>query len=112
MMILYVCHEKAVTKLLDSKTRRRENIMTKEQTEKLYKNIGEFIAELRRIRKLTRKEVAGKAGISEKFLYEIESGKKGFTVASLYSISGALQVDVEDVLTCNRAVYTEYNKEE
>ena len=59
--------------------------------------IGERIRELREVQNYTREVFAEKAGISSKFLYEIETGKKGFfrirynhtfhTAALIYSVS-------------------------
>ena len=42
------------------------------------KHARERIRELRESKKYTRQVLAEKANISEKFLYEIETGKSGF----------------------------------
>lgn len=73
--------------------------MHKEQTTKLYREIGERIYTLRNRRGYTRDELAERTGISVKFLYEIENGKKGFSVAVLYYLSNVLQVDMGYLVT-------------
>lgn len=46
-------------------------------------------------RKWTREMVASKAGITEKFLYEIEKGKKGMSALTLCMIAHALDVSID-----------------
>lgn len=70
----------------------------KEQVENIYKRAGYRILEMRNMRGYTRETLAELAGISEKFLYEIETGKKGFSAANLYYLSKALEVDVSYIL--------------
>lgn len=65
----------------------------------LYKEVGERIMMARTMRGYTRECLAEFAGISPKFLYEIESGKKGFTVRVLYDLCMALDVDSDYILT-------------
>lgn len=65
----------------------------------LYKEVGERIMVTRTMRKYTRECLAELAGISSKFLYEIECGKKGFTVRVLYELCKALDVDSDYILT-------------
>ena len=62
--------------------------------------IGKRIRELRKQQNSTREGLAEKAGISAKFLYEIETGKKGFSI---------------DILGCDYIVFGEkktYEKKE
>ncbi len=47
---------------------------------------------------LTREELAERAGISEKFLYEIELGKKGFSVTTLKKLTEALGVSSDYII--------------
>lgn len=77
--------------------------------EELYKKSGERIHSVRNIRGYTREELAELAGISPKFLYEVENGKKGFSGAVLYHICRALEVDCDYILTGEAA--KEYDKE-
>lgn len=65
----------------------------------IYKESGERILLVRVMRGYTREELAEKASISPKFLYEIETGKKGFSAIVLYNICKALKVDCDYILT-------------
>lgn len=66
-----------------------------------YKDIGFRIRSLREANNYTRDALAEKVDISAKFLYEIEMGKKGFTVEILYKISKVLSVSSDYLLTGN-----------
>lgn len=61
--------------------------------------IGTRIRELRESSKLTREELADKAEISTKFLYEIETGKKGLSAETLLKIADALSCSCDYILT-------------
>lgn len=65
----------------------------------VYKEAGERIFLLRVMRGYTRESLAEKAQISPKFLYEIETGRKGFSAVVLYHLSEALQVDCDYIMT-------------
>ena len=65
----------------------------------LYKDVGERIMCTRAMRGYTRDSLAELAQITPKFLYEIENGKKGFSVWVLYNLSKALNVDCDYILT-------------
>ena len=56
---------------------------------------GERIMILRGERGYTREQLAELADISEKFLYEIEMGKKGFSATTLMNICDALEVSLD-----------------
>lgn len=56
---------------------------------------GQRIRELREIQNYTRESLAEKVDISVKFLYEIETGKKGFSAETLCRISKALSVSCD-----------------
>lgn len=60
--------------------------------------VGERIRELREIQNYTREGLAEKVDISAKFLYEIESGKKGFSAEVLCRISQALSVSCDYIM--------------
>lgn len=60
--------------------------------------IGARIKNLRKINHYTREELAEMAGISPKFLYEIESGRKGFSAETLLKISRALSVSCDYIM--------------
>lgn len=61
--------------------------------------VGERIMVLRNDRGYTREQLAELADISEKFLYEIETGKKGFSATTLLRISKALEVSLDYIMT-------------
>lgn len=65
----------------------------------LNKRIGERVYLARVMRGYTRECLAESANISPKFLYEIETGKKGFSVSVLYRLCMALEVDCNAILT-------------
>lgn len=62
------------------------------------KKIGERIRELREIQNFTREGFSEKVGISAKFLYEIEVGKKGFSADTLCRIAKALSVSCDYIM--------------
>lgn len=64
-----------------------------------YKEAGKRILKVRNMRNMTRDELAEKAGISPKFLYEIETGRKGFSASTLYDICTALGIRSDYLLT-------------
>ena len=59
---------------------------------------GERIRELREIQTYTREAFAEKIDISPKFLYEIETGKKGFSADVLGRISKALSISCDYIM--------------
>ncbi|MCM1236396.1 MAG: helix-turn-helix domain-containing protein [Ruminococcus flavefaciens] len=59
---------------------------------------GERIKLLRIERGYNRKQLAERAGISEKFLYEIEMKKKGFSAKTLSKLSEALEVSLDYIM--------------
>lgn len=60
--------------------------------------VGERIRELREVQNYTREAFAEKVDISAKFLYEIETGKKGFSADTLSRISVALSVSCDYIM--------------
>lgn len=60
--------------------------------------VGERIRELREIQCYTREALAEKVEISPKFLYEIETGKKGFSADVLCRLSRALSVSCDYIM--------------
>lgn len=65
----------------------------------IYSKAGLRIRELRESKNMTREEFSELVGISPKFLYEIETGQKGFSADTLYRIANALLVSTEYILT-------------
>ncbi len=68
-------------------------------TDGVYVKMGERIAMTRVQQGLSREELAERANISPRFLYEIETGKKGFSVKVLYDMCNALGVTSEYLMT-------------
>ncbi len=60
--------------------------------------IGIRIRRLREAQHETREGLAEKADISAKFLYEIETGKKGFSAEILCRLSQALSVSCDYIM--------------
>lgn len=60
--------------------------------------LGEKIANLRKNQNMTREQVAQKAGLSVKFIYEVEKGRKGLSVDSLLKIKSALSCSYDQIL--------------
>lgn len=65
---------------------------------KFYEDAGLRIRRFREKRRYSREELAGYAEISPKFLYEIETGRRGFSADTLFRISKALSVSSECIL--------------
>lgn len=63
------------------------------------KSVGQRILLLRVNRGYSRETLAEFAGISAKFLYEIETNKKGFSAYTLQRIAGALEVSLDYIMT-------------
>lgn len=61
--------------------------------------MGYRIYNLRVVRGYSRERLSGLADISVKFLYEIETGKKSFSVNTLIKLSGALDISSDYILT-------------
>lgn len=59
---------------------------------------GERILQLRTGKHYTREQLAYMAKISEKFLYEIENNKKGFSAVTLLNLSKALDVSMDYIM--------------
>lgn len=59
---------------------------------------GQRIRELREMHKYTREALAEKVRISDKFLYEIETGRKGFSAEVLCRLSDALSVSCDYIM--------------
>jgi len=69
------------------------------QMMKIYKEAGERVYLVRMMRGYTRENLAELAEISPKFLYEIETGKKGFSSLVLLRLSQSLKVDCDYIMT-------------
>ena len=68
---------------------------------KIYVTSSKMIKELRVGRGYSVSELAEAADISTKFLYNIETGKAGFSAKVLFDIANALNVSCDFILTGN-----------
>ena len=68
---------------------------------KIYITSSKMIKELRVRRGYSVSELAEAADISTKFLYNIETGKAGFSAKVLFDIASALNVSCDFILTGN-----------
>lgn len=66
-----------------------------------YSEIGFRIMQLRNQQNISRERLADMADISQKFLYEIEFGKKGFSVKVLQRIADSLKTSCEYIIRGN-----------
>ena len=71
--------------------------------EKIHEEVGKRHWETREQHGYTRESLAEKIGITPKYLYEIEMGKRAFSVVILYHLSEALGVDCEYLVTGRKA---------
>lgn len=60
--------------------------------------IGSRIRSIRESQKLSREKLAEQANISTQFLADIETGKKGMTVATLQKLCSALHVTSDSII--------------
>ena len=78
--------------------------------------IGKRVLEMRRERNMTREELAHRAKVCNKFLYEVENGKKGISAECLWKISDALSANYHYLLTGEgkrmRSKYDELTEEQ
>ena len=65
-------------------------------------DIGLRIRALREANGYTREAFATRINISTKFLYEVESGKQGFSAETLYQISRALSTSSDYIMSGNK----------
>lgn len=68
---------------------------------KVYYDAGNRIRYLREKQHYTREQLAEMADISPKFLYEIESGQKGFSADTLVRLSETLDTNADYILLEN-----------
>ena len=59
--------------------------------------LGARLKEWRRVRRLTQEQLAERAGLSYKFIGEIERGRGNPTIDTLFKLSQALELDVADL---------------
>jgi transcriptional regulator with XRE-family HTH domain len=62
-----------------------------------FKNIGDRIFEIRKLQGVSRKKLAGKAGLSIKTLDLIEWYGNDCHISTLFKISEALKIDIKEL---------------
>jgi transcriptional regulator with XRE-family HTH domain len=62
-------------------------------------DVGERLRAIRHLRRLTLRDVADRAGVSESFVSQVERGKASASVASLQRLAGALGIAVSDLFS-------------
>ena len=60
--------------------------------------IGRRIRETREMLKITRENLSGMTGISDKFIYDIEVGKKSMKIKTLFKLAIALEISLDLML--------------
>lgn len=76
--------------------------MQKQMDKKQFNQItGKYIQKTRTQKRFTREQLAEYAGISSKYLYEIEMGNKGCSGYILYYLAKALKVDIQNLFPTN-----------
>jgi len=76
------------------------------------KQLGEKIRQWRKLRELTQEQLGEKAGISYKFIGEVERGTVNPSLDSLIGISQALDVNVKELFPRENDLVTEFSHEE
>lgn len=66
-----------------------------------YWDVGNRIRAFRQEKRYTVEELSEKAGISTKYMYQIESGKVSFSTEILYKIASSLGVPADAILVEN-----------
>ena len=64
----------------------------------LLASVGAAVRGLRQERELTRRELAAKSGVSERFLAELESGQGNISVSRLQDVASALDITAGELL--------------
>ncbi len=75
--------------------------MEEMSTKTVYEPMGERIWDARIDKHYSRQQLADLADISDRFLYDIETGQKGFTIDVLFKLCRALDVTSAWVLYGN-----------
>jgi len=81
-------------------------------SDNIRKKIGETIRHLRKSQGFTQEQLGEKAGISYKFIGEVERGSINPSLDSLIGISQALNVNVKELFPGENDLVTEFSHEE
>lgn len=83
----------------------KHNASDKEKRAEFQKRIGKRVKSLRERKKLTQEELAAKADINDKYLYDIESGNKCMSSWVLSKVAEALKQDTDQILSDSSETY-------
>ncbi|MFZ2632078.1 MAG: helix-turn-helix transcriptional regulator [Desulfosalsimonadaceae bacterium] len=78
--------------------------------DELLKKIGINIRELRKAQNFTQEQLAEKAGLSYKYLGEIERGEKNSGILNLFRIAHGLSLSLRDIVNIENKTKTEEEK--
>lgn len=68
------------------------------ESKKFYWDVGNRIRDFRQRKRYTVEELSEMAGISTKYMYQIENGKASFSAEILYKIANSLEVSSDAIL--------------
>lgn len=80
--------------------------------DKIQKGLGKRIRALRRIKNLTQEDLGEKAGLSYKFVGEIERGEVNPSLDSLVKIATALGVKVGDLFPREVDIFPQFSPQD
>ena len=66
---------------------------------KVYGEAGTRILEMRKIKGISREKLAKESNLTPRFIYEIETGRKGFSAITLLRICNALGTNCHYIMT-------------
>ena len=75
------------------------------------REIGKRIRQIREEKEMTRDQLAARAEITSKFLYELESGKKGLSANTLLKLANALSCSCDYILSGVKSGEGKYGNE-
>ena len=61
-------------------------------------NVGKNLRKARLAKEMSLLDLAKKAGVTKSFISMLESGKRGFTVATLEKLAKALRINPSDLM--------------
>src|SRR5215470_11526343 len=65
-------------------------------------DVGQRLRAIRLLRRLTLREVANAAAVSESFVSQLERGRSSASVATLQRLSSAVGVEISDLFTAEQ----------
>ena len=84
-----------------------KSVNLKDEDYSVLSNVGTNVRNARIKNRFTRKELAKKSGVSERYLAQLETGQGNASIVTLKNVCDALQLTLTDLLT----EQNEYNSE-